>query len=106
MRRKNANTRIDLRTTLQRKHFFELAAVLGGYDSLSSFMSEASEMLAQRVIDTIDDSRVLSDMDRDLLLTMLNQAPEPNLALKEAHERVAKLCHLDQNGEAVYYLSF
>ena len=102
MRRKVANTRIDLRTTSQRKHFFELAAFMGGYESLSSFMSEASEMLAKKVLDEVEDSRVLSEADRDLLISFLNNAPDPNPVLKAAYDRVAKLCHLNQNGETVY----
>lgn len=40
MRRKVANARIDLRTSPQRKHFFEMAAFVGGYESLSSFIAD------------------------------------------------------------------
>jgi len=102
MRRKLANARIVLRTISQKKHLFELAAFVSGYDNLSSFMSDASEMLAWKVLGEVDESRELSVADRDLLLSILNKAPEPNPALRAAFERVAKLCHLDQGGEAVY----
>lgn len=102
MRRKVASTRIDLRTTPQRKHFFELAAFIGGYESLSNFMSEASEILAKKVLDEVEDSRVLSEVDRDLLLSFLNNPPEPNPVLKAAHEKVAKLCHVNESGETIY----
>jgi len=102
MRRKVASTRIDLRTTTQRKHFFELAAFMGGYESLSSFMSEASEILAKKVLDKVEDSRVLSEVDRDLLLNFLNNPPDPNPVLKAAYEKVAKLCHVNENGETIY----
>lgn len=102
MRRKVANARIDLRTTPQRKSFFEFAAVLGKYDSLSSFMTEASEILAKKVFEEAEESRELSDADRDLLLKILNKAPEPNAALKAAFERVSKISHLDENGDMIY----
>ena len=102
MRRKVANARIDLRTSPQRKYFFEMAAFMGGYDSLSSFMAEASELLAKKVLDTVDETRELSDKDRDLLLNLLNNAPEPNFALKEAYKTISKLCHLDENGQTIY----
>ena len=102
MRRKVANTRIDLRTTTQRKHLFELAASVGGYESLSSFMSEASELLAKKVLDETEDVRILSAADRDLLMSVLNNPPDPNPTLKAAYDRVSKLCSLNENGEVVY----
>lgn len=102
MRRKIASVQIDLRITPQRKSFFEMAAFIGGYESLSSFVAEASEMLAKKVMDNIDESRELSSNNRDLLLNALKNAPEPNGALKAAYAKVSKLCHLDENGQAVY----
>lgn len=102
MRRKSANARIDLRTTVQRKHFFEMIAFVGGYDSLSSFIVEASEMLANKVLDGAGESRKLSPEDRDLLLGLLRKAPEPNAALKKAYEKVTRLCYLNENDQVVY----
>lgn len=102
MRRKVANARIDLRTSPQRKHFFEMAAFVGGYESLSSFIAEASELLAKKVMDNVDESRELSSADRDLLLSILKNAPEPNAALKEAYEKVSKLCNINESGQAIY----
>jgi uncharacterized protein (DUF1778 family) len=104
MRRKVANARIDFRTTAQRKHVFELAAFLGGYGNLSNFITEASDSLAKSILDNLDESRELSDRDRDLLVSMLKTAPEPNAALKKAYAKAAHLCQLDQNGQAVYEL--
>ena len=104
MRRKVALARIDLRTTPQRKHFFEMAAFVGGYDSLSSFMAEASEILAQKVLDQLDETRRLSSRDYDLLLSVLQNAPEPNATLKAAYEKISKLCTIDQDGRAIYSL--
>lgn len=102
MRRKVANARIDMRTTPQRKYFLELAAFIGGYESLSNFIEEASEISAKKIFDTIDNSRVLSSKDRDLLLKFLEKAPEPNEALKTAYNKVLDLYQLDENGRFVY----
>jgi uncharacterized protein (DUF1778 family) len=102
MRRKIANARIDMRTTPQRKHFLEMAAFIGGYDSLSSFMVEASETLAKKVFDSIDERRELSAKDRDLLLSFLQNSPEPNEALKKAFASVKKLYQFDDNGLIFY----
>lgn len=102
MRRNTAKARIDMRITPQSKYFFELAAFIGGYDSLTSFMEEASEKLAKSVLDNSDESRTLSDKDRDLLLNFLKNAPEPNAALRQAFEKVSRIYALDENGNATY----
>ncbi len=104
MRRKVALARIDLRTTPQRKHFFEMAAFVGGYESLSSFMADASEILAKKVLDQIDEKRTLSNRDFELLLHVLENPPEPNETLKAAYEKISKLCTIDQDGRAIYSL--
>lgn len=102
MRRKVANARIDMRITSQHKYFFELAAFIGGYDSLSNFIEEASEILAKKVFETAEESRELSANDRDLLLKFLEKAPEPNETLKAAYKKVLNMYNLEENGNAIY----
>lgn len=102
MRRSCANARIDMRTTPQCKYFLELAAFIGGYGSLSDFMVKASENLAKEVFDTVDDSRELSHRDRDLLLSFLENPPEPNDTLKEAYKKIHVMYQLDDNGQGFY----
>ncbi len=102
MRRKIASARIDMRTTAQNKYFLELAAFIGGYDSLSDFMVKASESKAKEVFDAVDDSRELSAKDRDLLLHFLENSPEPNEKLKAAYQKVLAMYQIDENNQAVY----
>ncbi len=105
MRRKAAEARIDMRISSQRKYFLELAAFVGGYDSLSNFMTIASEQLAKSVFDkTGDESRTLSAKDQNLLLNFLQNAPEPNAELKAAYKKIASLYQLDESGQATYEL--
>src|SRR5437868_13221329 len=99
MRRKVASARIDMRTTSQNKYFLELAAFVGGYDSLSDFMVKASESKAKEVFDTMDDSRELSAKDRDLLLHFLENSPEPNGKLKAAYQKVFAMYQIDENNQ-------
>lgn len=106
MRRKVANARIDMRTTSQHKYFFELAAFIGGYDSLSNFIEEASEILAKKVFETAEESRELSANDRDLLLKFLEKAPEPNETLKAAYKKVLNMYNLEENGNAIYSIDY
>lgn len=102
MRRKIANARIDLRITPQKKYFLELAAFIGGYDSLSSFIGEASDKLARYVLAHPDDSRELSAKDRDLLLNLLKKSPAPNAKLKATFKKISKLYYLNENDCAIY----
>ena len=102
MRKSTAKTRIDMRINPQSKYFFELAAFIGGYDSLTSFIEEASERLAKTVLDSTDESRTLSDRDRDLLLNFLKNAPEPNSILRATFEKISKIYSLNEDGDAIY----
>jgi len=105
MRRKVAEARIDMRISPQRKYFLELAAFVGGYDSLSNFIKEASEKLAKTVFDnTKDESRELSAKDQALLMNFLKNSPEPNPTLKAAYKKITALYQLDERGQAIYEL--
>ncbi|UTC57524.1 DUF1778 domain-containing protein [Treponema sp. OMZ 305] len=74
------NVRIDLRANTQQKSTLERAAELK-HLSLSSYILSTS--LKQAQIDlTENDTLVLSNRDRDLIMMALDKPPEPNDALK------------------------
>lgn len=74
------NVRIDLRANTQQKSTLERAAELK-HISLSSYILSTS--LKQAQIDlTENDTLVLSNRDRDLIMMALDKPPEPNDALK------------------------
>ena len=74
------DVRINLRTGAQQKSTLERAAELK-HISLSSYILSTS--LKQAQIDlTENDTLVLSNRDRDLIMMALDKPPEPNDALK------------------------
>ena len=74
------NVRMDLRANTQQKSTLERAAELK-HISLSSYILSTS--LKQAQIDlTENDTLVLSNRDRDLIMMALDKPPEPNDALK------------------------
>lgn len=81
MKTQLSEERISMRTNVETKRFLEAAAVLSGYNNLSSFILTTAYKEAQRIIDD-SPSRVLSNRDRDLVLDLLNNPPEPNHRLK------------------------
>lgn len=75
------DVRIDLRANIQQKSTLEKAAELK-HISLSSYILSTS--LKQAQIDlTKNDTLVLSNRDRDLIMMALDNPPEPNDALKK-----------------------
>ena len=75
------DVKIDLRASIQQKFTLEKAAELK-HISLSSYILSTS--LKQAQIDlTENDTLVLSNRDRDLMMNALDNPPEPNEALKK-----------------------
>lgn len=101
MRRNIANARIDMRTSTQTKDFLELAAYIGGYGSLSKFIIDASQKMAQEIFEHTD-FRKISNKDRDLLLKILQNPPEPNEMLKETYQKLSSSFRISEDGQAVY----
>ena len=92
MRRKSANERIDMRTQPQEKYYFELAAFLGGFNSLTSFMLSAAENYAKDIFASLEqEKRILTERDKELLLKMLDDPPEVNTNLKNAMSLISKI---------------
>lgn len=87
MRVSKMSSRIDMRADPQSKVNLEIAAFLGGYESLSKFMLEAAEDRANEILHNLENAP-LSDEDRDMLLKLLDKSPAPNKNLKEAFFKV------------------
>ncbi len=74
------DVRIDLRTNFNQKSLLERAAELK-HISLSSYILSTS--LKQAQLDLAENEiLVLSNQDRDLIMNLLDNPPEPNQALK------------------------
>ena len=78
-------SRIDLRVSPEQKELLERAASLRGL-SLSSYLLSNSIETARRDIES-HEKLVLSDNDRNLFLSLMENPPEPNQALKSAMRR-------------------
>lgn len=74
------DVRIDLRANTSQKSLLEKAAELK-HVSLSSYILTSS--LKQAQLDLIEnETLVLSNRDRDLIMSVLENPPEPNVTLK------------------------
>ena len=74
------DVRIDLRANTNEKNLLERAAELK-HISLSSYILSSS--LKQAQLDLIEnETLILSNEDRDLVMSVLENPPEPNGALK------------------------
>ncbi len=74
------DVRIDLRTNFSQKSLLERAAELK-HTSLSSYILSTS--LKQAHLDLAEnETLILSNQDRDLVMDLLDNPPEPNEALK------------------------
>lgn len=82
---KSKQSRVDLRVSPEQKELLERAAFLRGL-SLSSYLLSNSIEAAIKDIES-HSKFVLSDNDRDLFLSLMENPPEPNQALKSAMKR-------------------
>ena len=82
---KAKKSRLDLRIDQDQKELLERAASLRGL-SLSSYLLSNSIEAATKDIES-HEKLVLSDNDRDLFLSLMENPPEPNQALKSAMRR-------------------
>ncbi|MBW4508874.1 MAG: DUF1778 domain-containing protein [Scytonematopsis contorta HA4267-MV1] len=75
-------SRVDLRISQEQKDLLETAASLKGL-SLSAYLLSNSLEAARKDIESYE-KLVLSDKDRDLFLSLIENPPEPNQNLKSA----------------------
>lgn len=78
--------RLDLRLAPENKQILQEAAVSLGV-SVTEFVLDVAVAAARRVRDE-QETRALSSRDRVAFLNMLDEAPQPNQALRAAFETV------------------
>ena len=83
--KKTKQSRLDLRVSPEQKELLERAASLRGL-SVSSYLLSNSIEAATKDIES-HEKLVLNDNDRDLFLSLMENPPEPNKALKSAMRR-------------------
>ena len=87
---KPSMTRFNTRLPEAQKEFFERAANIGGFRSLTEFILQAAQEVADRIV--ADHEKILdSERDRKLFFDTLMNPPEPNETLKKAHKRFQDL---------------
>jgi uncharacterized protein (DUF1778 family) len=83
-------TRFDTRLTKEQKEFFEYAANIGGYRSLTEFVLVSVDERAKKIVEEHD--RIISSKrDQEIFFNAICNAPEPNEALKNAAVRYNNL---------------
>ncbi len=83
---KTSEARFDTRLTKQQKEFFERAAVLGGYRTLTEFVINSVQDKAKAIID--EHNRIVSsEKDKEIFFNALLSESEPNEALATAAKK-------------------
>jgi uncharacterized protein (DUF1778 family) len=85
-------TRFDTRLTKEQKEFFEYAATIGGYRSLTEFVLVSVEERAKQIVE--GHTKILSSKrDQEIFFQAFIEAPKPNEALENAATRYKNLVH-------------
>jgi len=82
--------RFDARLPQEQKEFFEHAANLGGFRSLTDFILQAVQEFANRIVSE-HEKFLASERDKAIFFDALMSPPKPNEALKQAHQRYKDL---------------
>lgn len=82
-------TRFDARLPKAQKQYFEYAASLGGFRSLTEFLVNAAQQRAKQIIDE-HNTILASQRDRDLFFKAVSNPGKPNANLKKAAARFKK----------------
>jgi len=79
-------TRFDTRLTKEQKEFFEYAATIGGYRSLTEFVLVSVEERAKKIVE--EHNKIISSKrDQEVFFNAIINAPKPNEALEKAAAR-------------------
>jgi len=85
-------TRFDTRLTKEQKEFFEYAASIGGYRSLTEFVLVSVEERAKQIVE--EHNKIISSKrDQKIFFQAISEAPKPNEALRNAAVRYNDLIH-------------
>lgn len=82
----NAKTRFDASLSRQQKEFFEYAANLGGFKSLTEFIVFSAQQQASRIVES-HQTILASQKDRAVFFDAVMHPPKPNAKLKKAAQR-------------------
>jgi|GEM_PF-636045 len=86
---KHKQARFDARLSAEQKQFFETAASLSGFKSLSEFVIHATQQAAVAIV-TQHSQLQLSNKDSRLFFDALLASTQPNAALKKAARKYKK----------------
>ena len=76
-------TRFDTRLTKEQKEFFEYAATIGGYRSLTEFVLVSVDERAKKIVE--EHNRIISSKrDQEIFFHAISETPGPNETLENA----------------------
>jgi uncharacterized protein (DUF1778 family) len=81
--------RFDTKIPKAQKQFFERAASIGGYRTLTDFIISSAQEKAKTIIDQ-QSNFLASESDRKIFFDAIMKAEEPGMQLLEAAERYKK----------------
>jgi len=87
---KQEKARFDARLSVEQKEFFEKAAMLGGYRSLTDFVITTAQNKAKEIIDE-KEQIIASQKDQEIFFDSLINPPKPNCNLLSAKDEFDKL---------------
>lgn len=83
------NTRFDIRLAKEQKEFFEYAATLGGFRTLTEFVIYSGQQQASQIVEK-HNSILASQKDREIFFEAIMNPQPANARLKEAAARYKK----------------
>ncbi len=87
---KQNKARFDARLSMEQKQFFERAAVLGGFRSLTDFVLETVQDKAKEIIEE-SEQFLSTEQDKRVFFDAIMNPPMPNSELIDAKESYEKL---------------
>jgi uncharacterized protein (DUF1778 family) len=83
-------TRFDTRLSIEMKQYFEHAADLGGFKTLSEFVIFSVKAQAEKIIEK-HNAILASQRDQEIFFNAVTNPGKPNEALKKAAARYKRL---------------
>jgi uncharacterized protein (DUF1778 family) len=84
------NTRVDIRLAKEQKEFFEYAARLGGFRTLTEFIVFSGQQQADQILEK-HNTILASKKDQEIFFNALLNPKAPNAKLKQAVKRFKKI---------------
>lgn len=78
--------RFDGKLSLEQKNYFERAAMLGGFRTLTDFVFSSAQEKADEIVQ-LHHTLLVSEKDREVFFDALMNPPEPNDKLTAAAKR-------------------